>query len=351
MSFTECTKLYKAASKLAKPLERSHMVISVRTGPELHGHPTRRTRSLSVCLSRKTMIWVGPPTHQVQDHFDSIFARSTALTGSVYFLASDEKVREHAKHAQRKRGLSLDDDEMNELQGMDLLDTFLPMGAHQRLEAYNLLRDKLQAFDGTYIVDLEQWPNSRAGAAGPYFPSQLTHGSIINVDTMKYAVGSDHLSANGFHMYETTSDNSTSKMAPILARLSGCEQKSLSGNGQSLPAIAAWFLYVFCHSVRKPKVSLIKMPATEESWSGDEESFTDEIAPPGPMVLFGEDADEPDEVEKHEFFEPDEPEEIEKHESDEPDEVEKHESVEKPDEADESDEVEKQESAEAGESD
>ncbi len=141
------------------------------------------------------------------------------------------------------------------------LDSFLAPGGHQRLEAYLKRQGDLQSMDGTYIVDISQWPDSQVGTAGPYFPSQLTHGTIVNCDGFHHALGTDHLAANGFHMYPETAQDHFSHLAPILRRLGNSEQKELSGNGQNLPAIAAWFMYVFCHTVRKPKLSFTTEPS------------------------------------------------------------------------------------------
>ena len=273
MFFSECTKLYDFIQKLAKPLQRTHTVIAVKIGPDIFGHPTRRTRNLAAGLSQKTLIWIGPPQAEIQDHFESIFARKTLLTGAAYFRASPEALRQFAQKAMMKRGLRLDVDELLDLPttGMEFLDTFLPPGAHQRLEAYEQQRESLQGMDGTYIVDLEQWPQSKAGAGGPYFPSQLTHGSVLDVNTMKYALGTDHLAANGFHTDSGISRDYRSLLAPILQGLSSHEQKELSGNGQSLPAIAAWFLYVFCHTVRRPQLTLPNVPSEEIDLCDDDE--------------------------------------------------------------------------------
>ena len=73
----------------------------------------------------------------------------------------------------RKRGFHMDASDVSKLptRGFDFLDVFLPPGASQGLDAYMEDKARLQGMDGTYIVDLEQWPKSKADAAGPYFPN------------------------------------------------------------------------------------------------------------------------------------------------------------------------------------
>ena len=57
----ECTPRYPIL-KLREMLQRTHKVVLVRDGPELHGLPQRRMRTLAIALSYKTMAWHGLST-------------------------------------------------------------------------------------------------------------------------------------------------------------------------------------------------------------------------------------------------------------------------------------------------
>lgn len=265
--FAECTKLYNAQEKLLVPLKRTHKVVFVNTGPEVLGHPSRRPCSLAAGLSLKTLIWVGPDDPaQVQDHFNSLFARSTELTGSVYFNASPAALCLFAKQAMKmRRGVRLDDHVFQRMEtyGRDFLELFFPPGGLQRQEKYLEKQAELQGLDGTCIVDTEQWPSSKAAVAGPMFPTQLTHGTLVNCDGFHLALGTDHLAANGFSVYPDFGGEGarSSKMASILLGMSDAEQKELSWNGQNLPSTLAWFMYVFSHAVRRPTIRVCAEPS------------------------------------------------------------------------------------------
>lgn len=277
--FAECTRLYNAKAKLEDPLRKTHKVVFVHAGPELLGHPSRRPRSLTAGLSLRSLIWIGPQDpEQVQLHFNSLFARSIELTGCVYFKASPDALRRFAQAAmKRRRGVCLDGAVMQKMNttGRDFLESFFPPGGLQRLEMYLSRQAELQGLDGTYIVDTEQWATSKAAAAGPMFPTQLTHGTIVNCDDFRLALGTDHLSANGFALYPEFTRDVCSSMAPILLELSDNEQKELSGNGQNLPAILAWFMYVFSHTLRRPTLELMSEPSAMHSHGCGEEAGVD----------------------------------------------------------------------------
>ena len=121
--------------------------------------------------------------------------------------------------------------------------------------------EKYQGLDGTYIVDVEHWPHGPCGTAGPHFPSQLTHGTVINCDGFHIALGTDHLSANGWHIHEEFTQDYSSAMTPILNSLSEAALKRLSGNGQHLASMLTWFLYVFANTCRRPTLKLVAEPS------------------------------------------------------------------------------------------
>ena len=104
--FQECTVLYPVEDKLAQPLSDTHLVLSVKTGPQLQGFPSSRPRSLAVGGSKASLIWTGPTDpNELQADFDQIFASSMELTGDAFFLEDKALVRARViEHAVVKRG-------------------------------------------------------------------------------------------------------------------------------------------------------------------------------------------------------------------------------------------------------
>lgn len=169
-----CTTL----EKLGQPLKSTHKVISAVSGPEILGHPTRRTRTLSAGLSLESLIWTGPTSPEaIQADSEALFAKSTELNGSAYFAADQDHIKRFVVRAMRRRGVRAEPTDIKKTHGRSFLESFLPAGCLQRLSSYMKKKQQLQAMDGTFIVDLEQWPSGKAGAAGPYFPSLLTHST------------------------------------------------------------------------------------------------------------------------------------------------------------------------------
>ena len=51
--FQECVINYPTKEKLREPLWQTHQVLTVRTGPDLHGWPTTRPRKFAACINRR----------------------------------------------------------------------------------------------------------------------------------------------------------------------------------------------------------------------------------------------------------------------------------------------------------
>ena len=51
--FQECTPAYPVDEKLKDPLEETHTVVAIKTGPELQGWPTTRPRSFTAALNNR----------------------------------------------------------------------------------------------------------------------------------------------------------------------------------------------------------------------------------------------------------------------------------------------------------
>ena len=64
-------------------------------------------------------------------------------------------------------------------------ESFVSPGQLQRLEKYQQLQKELAGIDGTFICDLDHWPDSPGPQCGPYFPTLLRHGTIIDLNSGK----------------------------------------------------------------------------------------------------------------------------------------------------------------------
>ena len=247
--FQECTPLFDLEGCLITPLFDSHTVVSVITGPSALGWPACRDRQLSAGLSLQTLVWVGPQDPKaIQEDFDALFSRSCLLNGNVFFRADDLETATYYTQKLQKRGFygSLP----GPGQGMKLLRRLLTPGQVQRLQQYQGLQKDFGDLDGTYICDLDHWPNSPGPQAGPYFPTLLRHGTIIDINSCKLAMTSDRFLSLGFHVGDV-SDRFQWPLAAFVLEQSERVLKSLSGNCQSIPSILAWNLYVLSNTVRR----------------------------------------------------------------------------------------------------
>ena len=141
----------------------------------------------------------------------------------------------------------------------------------QRLEQYQALRPGLAAMDGTFICDLDHWPNSPGPQPGPFFPTLLRHGTIVDLNSEKVAMCSDRFRALGFHV-GNVSTKFQWPLADFVLSYPDRTLKSFSGNCQSLPSILAWQLDVLCNTVRRetPQVQNLHLNLSEsfESFEG-----------------------------------------------------------------------------------
>ena len=241
----ECTLGYPVEEKLRDKLGDTHEIVMVKTGPESQGWPTTRPRSLTAGFNKKRWTWAGPSTDlAIQQEFDLLFSRSTELTGDVFFQADSDRVRKDIFLRLARRGGAADVGQ--ELQfDKDLLLEVLPPGAVQRLIQYEQQMPSKQGIEsGAFLCDVNQWPDQGCSTAGPWFPCQLTHATVVSMQKMRPAVGLEYLAAQGFHVFPKEGDRHVATALPVFKELSTEKVVSLSGNSMSLPAMTAWLLYV-----------------------------------------------------------------------------------------------------------
>ena len=177
-----------------------------------------------------------------------MWSRSCELTGDVFFQAPEEDVRAWAIQRWRRRGMFCSPS--GPVMNMELLRCLLAPGQVQRMDSYMMQRDEQMALDGSFLFDVMQNVHGRVSKAGPMFPCQLTHGEIISANLERAALGCEHLSANGFQIYNPRRPEYLFPLSSKMRAMNDEHVKHMSGNGRCLPVILAWVLYCFSHTVR-----------------------------------------------------------------------------------------------------
>ena len=99
----ECVSAFPV-DKISEPLEATHHVIHVFTGPEQQGFPSRRPRLFSAGLSKSSMLWLGPSTPtEIQEHFSSLFHSTMELSGDIFLVDSAENVTKLVEQRWQRR--------------------------------------------------------------------------------------------------------------------------------------------------------------------------------------------------------------------------------------------------------
>ena len=142
-------------------------------------------------------MWIGPlETSDVQKAYERMFAAELNLTGDVFFSAPETCVQKVHQKRFDKRGRYYPLEDVP-VRGSPLL-RLMPPGMPARRDAYTGIRGSSTC---DFIADLDHWPFSPGGAYGSTFPCQLTHGHIWSWNKDRFAIGVEHLMAQGFHLF------------------------------------------------------------------------------------------------------------------------------------------------------
>ena len=268
--FQECTPDFDADNCIAERLHQTHFVTHAVIGPRLLGWPTSRDRRLSCGLSLQTLVWTGPQSAQeVQRDFEHFFQRrcSPNITGSIFFQASDDVVREWVQRKMQSRA-RVPEQEAVPVRGKEMFMLVLTPAQLQRLEHYGKLFQDSSSLGGTMIADLDHWPNSGA-SHGPTWPCMLKHGTIVDLGACRIGMNVDRLLALGFPVQECGNSSYCWPLEEYMRGVSHRVGQAMTGNSQSLPAILAWYLYVFCHTCRREHCTVQPSLCSEANESPD----------------------------------------------------------------------------------
>ena len=268
LSILECTQNYPVDDKLRKPLESSHTVVSVISGPELFGHPVHRRRVFAACISKARYIWVGPSDSDALDaDFEALFYRAAQLGGSAYFADSeDSRLRMYqAMAASQTNRLSMD--QLRRLPDDELLELILPVGQLNIAKQWHADREMWEADCGELCVDLEHNVTERP-RGGHLWPTQLSHGTIAHMPRdgrIRIATPLEHLGAQGFRVF----CKDPSPMCRVINGRTtipggGCVSKSaakaLIGRGVHITVLSAWMNYIRANMIpiRKANIAMLR---------------------------------------------------------------------------------------------
>ena len=259
----ECTPQFDILSCMISPLQDSHLVVHAVIGPRMLGWPTSRDRRLSCGLNLKSLVWLGPSsTQEIQQDFERFFRRRCCLTGDVFFQSDPDATRAWVKSVMQKRA-RITRSAAIPASGQDMCQLVLSPGQLQRLEKYRGLWKECSSMSGSFIADLDHWPDAGGPLHGPAFPVMLRHGTTIDLQTLRIAQMADRCLALGLHMKESGSTRYAWPMRDYMLTLKDRAGKSMTGNSQSIPAICAWYLYVLSHTCRREKFLPYKAPSNE----------------------------------------------------------------------------------------
>ena len=260
--FNECTPRYPAEQRFKDKFgDDSVHVVSITTGPELFGWPTKRLRKLSAVVNKRTWCWLGPETHDgIQADFAGRFYKGAQCDGSALLNAPrSHQMQECAELAQERR-FSVTAEGCGLVTKTSLLGMLLPPGGIDRLFEWDVKR-KSQLGDsaGVFMCDAEQ--TSAGSTGGLDWPVQLTHGMIFMLMpggdpeastwgplNWRLATGLEHLGAMGFRVFDDElGPCRLSKLMDPLKMAAPRHLKMLCGNGMHLTTQGAFMLYVLSH--------------------------------------------------------------------------------------------------------
>jgi hypothetical protein len=278
--FTECAVNYPALVRQA-PLNSTHHIVSVLSGPQLQSYPIYRLRNYACGLNRAKWVWVGPSTNPaVQKDFETKFHRPVAARGNIFLSAGAPEVRrfgsELALATSRKSQISkfCDADDESTTSMSEYLHLICSARMMSRKASYEKhFTDSLVA--PPWFADLDANLGWGQGAEASFVPTLVTHPRIfvwpkgMSLEGQRFMLPEELLSCHGFGM--------TCDLHHIFKSLDNRSKGVLLGNGMHLPSLGSFMMYVLSNI--KPIGDFYRLGAnisglTSESWE-DPEPETD----------------------------------------------------------------------------
>jgi hypothetical protein len=198
-------------------------------------------------LNNRQLRFIGPKN--CQEDFLTMFRRLIVLTGDVFFLARPQEVDKDIRKMLARRSIFPSTEDIM-VPSLELLQTYLPPAAAVAFRKYSEFRSKSSDPHGTWLADVQQTPMVGRAQSGPFWPTQLTHGTIISWLHGRQATALEHLACQGFHLWPSCGAEFESPLRAMFDTLPNTVLKSLSGNGMHLAAWGAWCMYMLANTVR-----------------------------------------------------------------------------------------------------
>lgn len=220
------------------------LCITIYTGPEQLGWPTRRPRVLNALLNPDTTVWVG--SQNPAQEFASIFQKTCELNGCHLCIAPDEEAMEYLSKFAMHRGAA---GKVHCLVAVDIRALLSPSGA-KRFNAYVAERDRLGlTSEDAFFAEVDK--SIKFGSCGSHVPALLRTGEIVNLSKNCMVTSKERFVCMGIPIqsYRRTSAHFSCPFDVEL--LTEAEQRHLTGNGMHCAVALAWQLYIISNVVRR----------------------------------------------------------------------------------------------------
>ena len=263
-------------------------LLFVRAGPQMHGCPFGRLRTLFAGVGHKNCTWVGPTEPaKLQADFEKFLSTSCSIThADCFFNATDDEVRNFYRPQIRSRFLHGLADTEFDINWASLRAT-MPPGAVMRFEDSLL---KVEALDevscaecgapDSWFWDNEHWTNSKLGKVSNFWPSMLTHGEVISSSKRRKAIPKEYLGPMGVNPFPVSGERK-SFLVGLVEQLPAKEAINRIGNGLNVRVLLWWVVYIMSNCVRRDNEILDKIQpssACNKADPSDTDSCDDDFA-------------------------------------------------------------------------
>ena len=236
------------------------------------GLPTRRKRFWGAGLHKSSLVWVGESGRDVTQHFREFFFSAVRLEGDIYFGLRADEEKALRDHLARNRGMYGVGSHGDAVSIAELLPVAMRESYEKQLKLYADGTAKA-GFGGAYILDVTQ--SADRPRCGPLLPAQARNTLLLSISKEKFLTPTEVEFSMGWPSIAEISAcrrySHVQGYCPEVLGISSGQRTSLSGNSMVLPALAAFWLYILCYTVRRDQVEVMSpMPTIMETESDDD---------------------------------------------------------------------------------
>ena len=235
-----------------------HMV----AGTSDMGWPARRNRYYSFALHEDTLVWLGPPGEDITHDFLRWFGRACAVEGDIFTGLDSEAAHEKLIiEMANKRGFYPDERQLSQLKS-----EWKPLLCRQQGDTFDAASEiytegTRTGHGGSFILDLSQSRDRLR--TGPWLPTVARSTLLCSLSRNKFFTAGEVDFAMGWPSFRMSQNQMYYDELDISAMFGGQsarQSRLLAGNGMMLPQLLAFYLYCFCHCVRRDKLQRLQMP-------------------------------------------------------------------------------------------